>query len=253
MTDPVLVPARENVERIVSCRDWFEIVVAVNLVFEPIVGRLMKTELPGAQRSCGIEDAVTPLALASANADTERHRAATAELVRLSVLADPSHGDGNRVVLAGWPRQVDGGEHPGRRGAGPAVRRRGQRDDRRLPVPGAGLLPAGILLTGLGLVGVFRASYRLPTAGPGAGRVGRSGGGRDSAWMMRAGKPRPRSSWSASRGAGRGRRLPRPLLQDRAGRRSWTSTWPSSVNVAGPDIDTDTFLISMSFCTTGAS
>jgi methane monooxygenase component A beta chain/propane monooxygenase small subunit len=100
MTDPVLMPARENIERIVSCRDWFEVVVAVNLVFEPIVGRLMKTELL-ARNAPRHGDAVTPLVLASANADTERHRAATAELVRL-VLADPSHGDGNRVVLAGW-------------------------------------------------------------------------------------------------------------------------------------------------------
>jgi methane monooxygenase component A beta chain/propane monooxygenase small subunit len=100
MTDPVLVPARENVERIVSCRDWFEILVAVNLTFEPIVGRLMKTELL-ARNAPRHGDAVTPLVLASANADTERHRAATAELVRL-VLADPSHGDANRTVLAGW-------------------------------------------------------------------------------------------------------------------------------------------------------
>ena len=100
MTDPVLVPARENIERIVSCRDWFETVVAVNLVFEPMVGRLMKTELL-ARNAPRHGDAVTPLALASANADIERHRAATAELVRL-VLADPSNGDGNRVVLAGW-------------------------------------------------------------------------------------------------------------------------------------------------------
>ena len=100
MTDPVLVPARENIERIVSCRDWFETVVAVNLVFEPIVGRLMKTELL-ARNAPRHGDAVTPLVLASANADIERHRAATAELVRL-VLADPSHGDGNRVVLASW-------------------------------------------------------------------------------------------------------------------------------------------------------
>lgn len=100
MTDPVLVPARENIERIVSCWDWFETVVAVNLVFEPIVGRLMKTELL-ARNAPRHGDAMTPLVLASANADIERHRAATAELVRL-VLADPSHGDGNRVVLAGW-------------------------------------------------------------------------------------------------------------------------------------------------------
>ena len=96
----MLVPARENIERIVSCRDWFETVVAVNLVFEPMVGRLMKTELL-ARNAPRHGDAVTPLVLASANADIERHRAATAELVRL-VLADPSHGDGNRLVLAGW-------------------------------------------------------------------------------------------------------------------------------------------------------
>jgi propane monooxygenase coupling protein len=60
----------------------------------------MKTELL-ARNAPRHGDAVTPLVLASASADTERHRAATAELVRL-VLADPSHGDGNRVVLAGW-------------------------------------------------------------------------------------------------------------------------------------------------------
>lgn len=92
MTDPVLVPARENIERIVSCWDWFETVVAVNPVFEPIVGRLMKTELL-ARNAPRHGDAVTPLVLVSANADIERHRAATAELVRL-VLADPSHGLG---------------------------------------------------------------------------------------------------------------------------------------------------------------
>ena len=60
----------------------------------------MKTELL-ARNAPRHGDAVTPLVLASAHADTERHRAATAELVRL-VLADPSHGGGNRTVLSGW-------------------------------------------------------------------------------------------------------------------------------------------------------
>ena len=93
ITDPVLVPARENIERIVSCRDWFEIVVAVNLVFEPIVGRLMKTEFL-ARNAPRHGDAVTPLVLASVNTDTERHRAATAELStpRSSSLARTSPG-----------------------------------------------------------------------------------------------------------------------------------------------------------------
>lgn len=60
----------------------------------------MKTELL-ARNAPRHGYALTPLVLASAHADTERHRAATAELVRL-VLADPSHGDGSRAVLAGW-------------------------------------------------------------------------------------------------------------------------------------------------------
>jgi methane/phenol/toluene hydroxylase len=60
MTDPVLVPVRENIERIVSCRDWFEVVVAVSLVFEPIVGRLIKTEFL-ARNAPRHGDAVTPL------------------------------------------------------------------------------------------------------------------------------------------------------------------------------------------------
>jgi len=103
MTDPVLVPARENVERIVSCRDWVEILVAVNLAFEPIVGRLMKTELlaRNAQRH---GDAVTPLVLASAHADTERHRAATAELVRLAdVIEDLGYVRPDGKTLIGQP------------------------------------------------------------------------------------------------------------------------------------------------------
>lgn len=100
MTDPVLVPMRENVERIVSSRDWFEVVVAVNLVFEPIVGRVMKTELL-ARNAPHHGDAVTPLVLASARSDTARHQAATEELLRL-VLADPDHADSNRAVLSGW-------------------------------------------------------------------------------------------------------------------------------------------------------
>lgn len=73
---------------------------------------LMKTELL-ARNAPRHGYALTPLVLASAHADTERHRAATAELGRL-VLADPSH----------------------------PVRRRGQRDNRQRPVPGPGR-PAG--------------------------------------------------------------------------------------------------------------
>jgi methane monooxygenase component A beta chain/propane monooxygenase small subunit len=100
MTDPVLVPVRENVERIVSSRDWMEIVVAVNLAFEPIAGQLMKTEFL-ARNAPHHGDAVTPLVLASARPDTARAQVATGELLSL-VLADPDNAESNRAVLAGW-------------------------------------------------------------------------------------------------------------------------------------------------------
>jgi hypothetical protein len=109
--------------------------------------------------------------LASANADIEQHRAATAELVRL-VLADPSHGDGNRVVLAGW---LDTWTAESIRAA-----------EVLAPLFGAGAsekigsclsrVLAGQLdpLTGLGLGGVIRRARPIPLpAGP--GRPGGSG------------------------------------------------------------------------------
>lgn len=218
MTDPVLVPAHENIERIVSCRDWFEIVVAVNLVFEPIVGRLMKTEFL-ARSAPRHGDVVSPLVLASANADTERHRAATAELVRL-VLADPSHGDANRAVLAGW---LDTWTAESIRAAAALapVQRRGQRDDRQLPVPGPGRPagPAGRARARGGRADEPEAGQRPDPSREGRDQLDaeRGNGGR--------GRVGPRTD------AGRGRGLPGPLLQDRAGWRAGLrhgqARWPA--------------------------
>jgi methane monooxygenase component A beta chain/propane monooxygenase small subunit len=100
MGDPVLVPVRETVERIASARDWVEVVVAVNLAFDPLVGELFTTEFL-ARNAVHHGDAATPLVLASARADTRRHLAATQELVRL-LAADPEHGAANVAVLRGW-------------------------------------------------------------------------------------------------------------------------------------------------------
>jgi methane monooxygenase component A beta chain/propane monooxygenase small subunit len=100
MTDPVLVPVRETVERIASSRDWVEVVVAVDLVFDPLVGELFGTEFL-ARNAVRHGDAVTPLILASARADTRRHLASTQELVRL-LLTDEEHAAANLAVLRGW-------------------------------------------------------------------------------------------------------------------------------------------------------
>jgi methane monooxygenase component A beta chain/propane monooxygenase small subunit len=100
MTDPSLVPIREAVERLVVSQDWMEILVAVNLVFEPLVGYLAKTELFGRRApSCG--DATTPTVLAQSVADAERALESTQALVGL-VCDDPEHGAPNRAIVRGW-------------------------------------------------------------------------------------------------------------------------------------------------------
>jgi Methane/Phenol/Toluene Hydroxylase len=100
MEDPVLVPARENVERIFSLYDWAEILVAVNLAFEPLVGRLVKDEFV-ARNAPHNGDPLTPVILATARRDTARHLETTKSLVAF-LIGDPRSGDENRRIIAGW-------------------------------------------------------------------------------------------------------------------------------------------------------
>ena len=100
LEDPILVPTRRTVELIASCRDWVEAVVAINLVFEPIVGHLAKDEF-FARFASHNGDGVIPVILASARRDLQRHLEATTELVRM-LLADPVHGARNHEVVSGW-------------------------------------------------------------------------------------------------------------------------------------------------------
>jgi methane monooxygenase component A beta chain/propane monooxygenase small subunit len=97
------VPIREVIERLVVSQDWMEILVAVNLVFEPLVGHLAKTELFG-RRAPSFGDAATPTVLAQSVVDADRALESTQALVGL-VCADPDHGPANQAIVAGW---VDG-------------------------------------------------------------------------------------------------------------------------------------------------
>lgn len=100
MSDPVLVPIRENVERIISLNDWGEVMVAINLAFEPLVGALVKDEFLARQASRN-GDPVTPMILAAARRDTERHLTTTSHLVRF-LTSDPEFGTANRQVITQW-------------------------------------------------------------------------------------------------------------------------------------------------------
>lgn len=100
MNDPALVPARDIVERVVASDDWGEISFVTNLVFEPLVADLLRTEFLS-RNAARNGDPVTPMVLAAARINTERHRAVATELARVA-LADPEHGHRNRMLYGEW-------------------------------------------------------------------------------------------------------------------------------------------------------
>lgn len=100
LTDPLWQGVRENIEKLMVLRDWGEIITAANLVFEPLVGELVRVEffLRSAPRN---GDSVTPAIIESAELDWERNRKWTQAFVQL-VLADPTHAAANHQILQGW-------------------------------------------------------------------------------------------------------------------------------------------------------
>ena len=97
MNDPVLQPVRRLVELLIASRDWAEIIIAVNLVFEPLVGRLMTNYLIAQQGSL-YGDTVTPLIAQTAESDRQRSMAATAELSRFVI----GNVAANKAILEEW-------------------------------------------------------------------------------------------------------------------------------------------------------
>jgi hypothetical protein len=100
MSDPVLVPLRENIELIFSSADWVEIIVAIDLVLEPFVGTLMKSELLARNASYN-GDPATPLILAPERADARRQLEGAAALI-VHVCGDASHGAENHKLVQSW-------------------------------------------------------------------------------------------------------------------------------------------------------
>jgi methane monooxygenase component A beta chain/propane monooxygenase small subunit len=100
MQDPALVPLRENLERIINLRDWAEILVAANLVLEPLVGELFKSELL-ARHAALHGDPVLPFIMSGNGADSRRHRQFAERFVQF-VAADATHGSANRQIVDRW-------------------------------------------------------------------------------------------------------------------------------------------------------
>jgi hypothetical protein len=100
LTDPLWQGVRENIEKLMVLRDWGEIIIAANLIFEPLVGELVRAEffLRAAPRH---GDSVTPALIESAELDWERNRQWTHAFAQL-LLSDPTHAAANRQLLQGW-------------------------------------------------------------------------------------------------------------------------------------------------------
>jgi propane 2-monooxygenase small subunit len=100
LTDPAWQPARDYVERLRTTADWGEVVVAVNVVFEPLVGTLLRRELLSrTARASG--DLVTPAVCKPAALEWDWARGWTARLLG-ELLADERFGGANADVVGGW-------------------------------------------------------------------------------------------------------------------------------------------------------
>src|SRR5262249_43280578 len=99
-TDPIWQGARRTVEHIVALRDWMEVVVAVNLCFDRVFGELTRLHYFSRFASAS-GDVVTPMIIASAEADHVRTRSWTKTLLA-HLISDPAHGAANLDIISGW-------------------------------------------------------------------------------------------------------------------------------------------------------
>jgi propane monooxygenase small subunit len=100
MEDPVWQGVRENVERLTAIKDWAEAVFAANIVFEPLVGELFRSNFV-LQAAAPNGDYVTPSIVGAGENDYERDLRYTNEL--FSLLAnDKRHAGANIAVMQGW-------------------------------------------------------------------------------------------------------------------------------------------------------
>jgi methane monooxygenase component A beta chain/propane monooxygenase small subunit len=100
LEDPIYQGARKNVEGLMASQDWGEVVIGANLILEPLLGALARTQFFSryAPRN---GDAVTPAILATAENDWQRNLKWTKEFVSI-LLRDPEHGAGNKKVIESW-------------------------------------------------------------------------------------------------------------------------------------------------------
>ncbi|MEA2168548.1 MAG: alkene monooxygenase beta subunit [Solirubrobacteraceae bacterium] len=91
--------AREHLAAVGRCDDWGEIVVALNLCFEPLAGQYLRREF--AKAALSANDTVTPIVSGAGQVEWDWVQRWTAALVS-GLIEDPVHGAANGEVLQAW-------------------------------------------------------------------------------------------------------------------------------------------------------
>ena len=99
LDEPCWQPLRHLIEETMALSDWGEIIVAVDLVIEPLIGEPLR-RLLFALTAARHRDLIVPVIAGTAS--TDWHRSATAIDELVGFLLQCPGGEGNRGVLAGW-------------------------------------------------------------------------------------------------------------------------------------------------------
>jgi propane monooxygenase small subunit len=100
LKNPAWQPVRSYLERLNLVHDWVEIVVAANIVFEPLIGVLLRRDLLMNAASAS-RDLVTPVFGRVAQAEWKWGRAWSTAFVA-DLAQDPQYGEENRELISGW-------------------------------------------------------------------------------------------------------------------------------------------------------
>jgi propane monooxygenase small subunit len=100
LEDPIWQGTRRAIEAIMGATDYLEQYLAVNLVFEPLVGELFRSGFV-MQMAAAQGDFITPSVVSAAEADYQRNLANTVELIN-TLTADNEHADHNKGLFNSW-------------------------------------------------------------------------------------------------------------------------------------------------------
>ncbi|RUP08811.1 aromatic/alkene monooxygenase hydroxylase subunit beta [Hyphomicrobium sp.] len=100
LENPIWQGTRRAVEEIMGATDYLEQYVAINIVFEPLIGELFRSGFI-LQMAAAHNDFITPSVVSAAEGDYERNLANCVELIHV-LLNDKDYALHNRIVISEW-------------------------------------------------------------------------------------------------------------------------------------------------------